>query len=536
MEQSRRSRMTRRFNLFDEPWVPCRERGQDRTRDRPLLDVLLNCHAIESVEHPSPIVTIALHRLLVATVYSALRGPSSLSDLQTILEYGRLDRDKIHAYANRWKARFWLFSDSHPFLQDSRLSGDLLPIYQLLREAAAPSAHTLFDHTLPDGRGIRPAEAVRYLIADQFFALQDGRGYTPSPLSFGLATMVVGRSLFETLALNLLPYNEERPVKALSLESDAPIWEQESPQPHPFPLGWLDYLTRPYRRLLLVPPQADVVTHLYRSSATALDGEWRAANRDPWVAYRVTDDGLKSVGLRKEKALWRDSHAIVQHLVRRHHGEPGYVRLLARLGRVVPIQVTGVMADNNRVDMWRQERMDLALPYMRDERLLAVLGGDIDAAEKAARILHGLIRELAKYVFIPNWDELPSDVRDKRWAALNKRPSPSKASRVEEFIGALAPERAYWPALDVPFRRFMRDLPDDAEQDPEARATRTEWARAIRDSAQDAFERVARAVETSGRGYRAAAAARSRFQGQLAGALAGLVTAANDQTAEEAKP
>jgi CRISPR system Cascade subunit CasA len=494
--------LTESFNLLEDPWIPCIEQGGQQVRDRSLLELLNAAQELGAIQHASPIVTLVLHRFVVSFLYAALRGPRNVSSLRSILEPGRFDFDAISAYAATVRDNFWLFHPDRPFLQDPRLIEEMkddsdapTSIYQLFRETAPPRGKTLFDHVVSHrAGGVTAAEASRYLLADQFFALQDGRGYAPSMLTFGAALYVAGENLFETLALNLLPYNAESPIKSPHLEKDRPVWEGSEFDLAAFPDGWLDYLTRPYRRLLLVSPDSSTVTHIYRKAATHLDKEWRSLTRDPWIAYRVTDKGVAPVRFTANQALWRDSQVLVQHLVGRETGAPGYSNLLTRLGRGTELSACGVVAGNNDIDLWRHERLPLPRSYLTEPDLTVELGRGIQLAEDASRTLRTGVWRLAQGALFPAGNP--------------------ERKRVKSLVDSLAAERPYWAALDTPFRKLMVDLASAwprHEQDMPLGV----WATAIRDAAINAFEAAARSLETSGRGLRAAAEARGSFGAQL---------------------
>lgn len=477
--------MTRSFNLLDESWIPSLPRGSGQTTDKSLLHLVSSADQLREIQHPSPIVTLVLYRFIIAFLCAALRGPKNVTSLRTILDTGSFDLGQVGAYAQKWRNRFWLFDKEQPFLQDPTLAtdGKPSPVFKLARETALASekGKVHFDHTL--GGSMSPAEAACYLLADQFFALQDGRGYSPSPLTFGAAVLVEGENLFETLALNLLVYNEESPVKS-DLSADKPYWEQDSRDLSAFPSGWLDYVTRPYRRLLLVRSSRQDVTGVFRKSRVGLDKQWRAAMMDPWVAYSVSDKGNTPVRLREKRALWRDSHSLIQSLANRETGAPGYKNILARLNRQASLHVFGVVAGNNDVALWRHERLPLPTAYLTNDDLLQKLAEALKLGEDAAGRLSSAVWVLAEKALL------------------------------RAFVDSLAAERPYWAALDVPFRGLMVDLADAWTRDEEHVPMRA-WATAVRDAASKAFGSVARSLETSARGLRAAAEARGRFEASL---------------------
>ena len=54
-----------RFNLVDEPWIPCLL-PNGRADDLSLPDTLVHAHDIKEIFDPSPLVVTALHRQLLA--------------------------------------------------------------------------------------------------------------------------------------------------------------------------------------------------------------------------------------------------------------------------------------------------------------------------------------------------------------------------------------------------------------------------------------------------------------------------------------
>jgi hypothetical protein len=83
---------------------------------------------------------------------------------------------------------------------------------------------------------------------------------------------------------------------------------------------------------------------------------------------------------------------------------------------------------------------------------------------------------------------------------------------VDALVASLAPERVYWPALDIPFRRHIVELPGDP-------GASERLAREIERAAIAAFDSACDAMATNGRGFRAAAEAGPAFRAFLARAI-----------------
>lgn len=220
-----------RFNLIDEKWIPVR--FEDGSRDElGIRDILLRSKEITAIEDPSPLVMAALHRFLLAVLYRALQGPTDIEQAKTLFNNGLPDQ-KIAAYLEKWRDRFWLFNERYPIFQ--------VPSYEpkekqgkkqwrswpaIAAEHNADNAKVLFDHVEVAKAGLIPSsKAARWLIGCQTFALGGGRSdfrYTKSgPSATAAMVLPLGKSLCDTLIFSLVPENRE------VLHGDSPIWERE---------------------------------------------------------------------------------------------------------------------------------------------------------------------------------------------------------------------------------------------------------------------------------------------------------------------
>ncbi len=113
--------MPHTYNLIDEPWIPVRVRGEPSPRDVSLREALLRVHEIERLIDPSPIVTAALHRLLIALAHAAIAGPADEDAWAAEWAHGRFEAPIVEAYLDRFHARFDLFDAARPFYQSTGL-------------------------------------------------------------------------------------------------------------------------------------------------------------------------------------------------------------------------------------------------------------------------------------------------------------------------------------------------------------------------------------------------------------------------------
>lgn len=57
------------FNLVDQSWIPCLLRDGGKPQELSLRDTLIGAHEIRELCDDSPLVTVSLHRLLLAVLH-----------------------------------------------------------------------------------------------------------------------------------------------------------------------------------------------------------------------------------------------------------------------------------------------------------------------------------------------------------------------------------------------------------------------------------------------------------------------------------
>jgi CRISPR system Cascade subunit CasA len=316
------------FNLVDQPWIPCRLTNGGLV-EFALRDTLRRAAEIEAITGESPMVTITIHRLLLAILHRCF-GPADTSAWGGLWRVGRFDPTMVDRYLDRWRERFDLFDPERPFFQVSTLDGTkgVYPLWRALQVMAEP---LLFDHASEfKPRAVTPAEAARLLIAFQSFdyggikSAETSRHFAKaSPLVQRAVALVRGPTLFHTLLLNLHKYNadDETPFPFDAAE-DAPAWEHEhQTEPRERSVrGPLDLLTWQSRRLRLLPETAVDGSTCVRSVVVMMG--WQFPNSfdvgqgyETMVAFRpnlqakTTGNAWIPIGFREDRALWRTSRA-----------------------------------------------------------------------------------------------------------------------------------------------------------------------------------------------------------------------------------
>ena len=376
--------MTPSFNLVDEPWIPCLFANGD-TDELCLYDTLVRAHGIREIFDSSPLVVAALHRLLLAILHRNF-GPASLTDWKKLWERGCWDEVALRGYFNRWRHSFDLFHPKRPFYQAPEMKNDeeqpiqKHPIHLLALEASAGNNPTLFDHSLSTTPAtFTPARAARYLLARQGYSIGFGKSnpfyFKDSPLIRGYSILILGDSLWETLALNLVAYNKERPIPHSG--EDLPVWEKEPP-PEPNKkgnpiLGYVDYLTWQSRRIHLFPEDNPLVVRWCQVQQNLILPE--PPPLDPFKSYIPDrEGGWRPRGIVLEKAIWRDSHSLFQVADQSQRAgslrSAGKNRVLRKAGEIAAQETYGFLSVGMTTDigkaanilLWRQERLPCPWP------------------------------------------------------------------------------------------------------------------------------------------------------------------------------
>jgi len=513
------------FNLVDEPWIPCLL-PDHRAKEFGLREVLARAHEVREIFHPSPLVVIALHRLLLAILHRNF-GPETLPDWQVLWGQGRWNEDTLEHYFSKWRDRFYLFHPERPFCQVPKMAdAKEHPVQKLAEEAASLNNPTLFDHSFSERpQPFSPAQAARYVLACQSFALGGGVSrpfnFSHAPLVRGYTVLVLGDNLFETLTLNFHIYNSHQPIPWRQPD-DPPAWERDTlPEPDKrgtLPQGYLDYLTFQSRRLHLVSEDGSLVGRCQILQNLKLPDNF---DRDPFMCHlRDPERGVRPLRLDPDRAVWRDSHTLFDKAKELHRKSgkapistmrPEIFNWVARLRTILSstkdfrFSIAGLVSDRAKVLLWRQERLPLPLAYLDDVDLLGRLKVALDLAERANQTLIWGLRWVASLILSPE---------------SGGQSRPPDRGEVDRLLEGWAPGRLYWSRLEAPFRQLLVELPDDHEEGGDGgliygSRKMPEWSRTVYQAATETFADVAAGLERSVRSLKAVARVEGPFRSRL---------------------
>ncbi len=533
--------MSQEFNLIDEEWLPCLM-SNGEIKSLSIRKVFAEAHDVQELLDASPLVTISLHRLLLAILHRALMGPVNMEAWKDLWNARRFEMTKLDAYLESYRPRFFLFDDNWPFYQVTKMEVKKThPVQRLAQELSSGDNKAWFDHSQNDQpANFSAAEIARYLLATQAFALRGGQSegtpnFSDAPLARDLLVLVRGDNLFETLMLNLVEYRNSAPFRLSSdkaIEDDKPIWEQnEFPEAHKAsPQGYTNYLTWRSRDIHLI--HSDGKQCQIRQRLT-LDFQepW-----DPFKCYRI-GNGYSALQLDPQKAVWRDCHTLFQkvEIDSRKVKRPEIFNHLAQVEDLrgagvieakteYRFDILGQSADNAAVHLWRHERLPLPVIYLNSLSLWPKLACAIELAEKVWTVLRENGRLLAVFTLIPNWHVLHPDWRDliRKWDE-QKKAEDSKEDKLKRHkdISDLAKSFRhgfrYWSQLGALFPRLLKELAEDFDPatDSYGQSKLPEWADSVRAAAQDTFRQIAASIEVSDRGLRAVSLVEQNFEARL---------------------
>jgi len=498
------------FNLMEEPWIPCLTTDGER-RELSLSRALRAAGEIQEIHDPSPLVTVALHRLLLAVLHRVF-GPKGNRDWANLWRRGRWNPQPLEQYFQTWHHRFYLFDQERPFAQVPYMSDAREhPIASLVLEAASGNNSTLFNHAVVEGdREIPPARAACYLLAHQAFAIGFGKSrpfyFRDGTLTRGMSLLAYGDNLFETLALNLMPEVRWSPFEDSA--ADKPFWEFDAlSEPNPtgtWPTGRSDYLTWLSRRAHLIAegaPQRVVRCQIQQNLCLPPENiRW-----DPFKRYRRDSAGWTPIGLSADKAAWRDCHALLNLKVTGEFPPQllywlGTYRELRDAGeiearpecRLVVFGLSTAPGKAASVEMWRQERLPLPLDYLNNDELLGLLKACLEVADEVGSVLRRATWYLARQL-------------------LRRKSGQAGGPDVQQLADHLSLDELFWPRLEQPFHALLADLP--ANTGLEA------WRDHLERTARAAFRTLWPELEGSGRGLRSLVAAEAFFGHELWQAL-----------------
>lgn len=457
------------FNLWSEPWITIEwPSGQLHTLS--IAQTLLDAADIHALYDPSPLVGVAVHRLLLA-ILQITYAPQHIPDLLQIWRSGQFDPQKVAAFGDKYANRFDLFAADVPFYQTSDLSlqpskGDnAKPAGYLMEEQPAGTAVTHYNHSYDASLMLCSQCAAKGLLLMPAFASSGGAGIKPS--INGVPPIYVlpgGETLFHSLAASLTI-----PAYQPGIHSDEGVWWQR-PSPTVVEkkgevrrISYLHSLTFPARRIRLHPVSMSqpcsrcgqqtvwgVQTMVYEMGESRESNKWW---RDPFAAYRRPDnDKTAPLPIRpvEGRALWREFRGLFLPHQADNQGlkafRPAIISQIEEVWRSdktalpfaeVPLRIIGLRTDMKmKIFEWEESGFLIPPHLLADFKTAETIQTGIDFAITA----EGIIKKCFRRHF-------GGSGKVERYATLKKQMSQHYWQRLGQLFQAQLP--AYTPTTDL---------------------------------------------------------------------------------------
>ncbi len=432
------------FNLTTEKWISVVTTNWER-KEISLIELFQSWKTLREIEAENPPTTLALYRFLLAILHRTYLGPRDVDHWEEIqIDNGR----EAIEYLNEKSGYFDLLDLEHPFMQDKALGKDkAVPIYAI----HTMSTSMVFSHEHDwSGYSISLSEAARMLVRLQFVDITSLRAFYPAQTkgnrsavntpTINAATVILqGKSLKETLLLNLMQYNPEANIPSAVVGNDLPAWEiSYAGEPKKvIPQGYIHYLAYPWRRLRLFQENG-CFQQVAITMGNSLPDKINISQWECSLAFQED----KPIRISLERQLWRDSNSFLQSAEK--NNRPRIIDWIAELHsnelieNMLHISVFGMCANQAKPLGWTIEKFSAPMLYITDRELATVLGIAINIARETQQVFRAF--------------------RGSPYYALAEALKNNNAGGIAQ---ALDGESQYWSILDREFSKLLEALPKD---------------------------------------------------------------------------
>lgn len=463
-----------------------------------LIELFETWEELREIQADNPPTTLALCRFLLALLHHVYQGPRDESHWEEIQE----DNGKqVIVYLQDKQDQFNLLHPQRPFLQDPTLTSDLAGELYQTYVLHGNNTSTVFCHEHQwSGNTLSLPAAARLVLRLHLFDV--GGRKAGSSISAGVIptvdaanVLVRGKTLQETLLLNLMQYNPEIERPCVRTGEDLPAWERNSqPASERIPAGYIDYLTYQWRRVRLFV-ESDQAVRVASHAGDRLPKDISPVRWECGMAYVKNSKGLFTVRLNLSRSLWRDSAVFLQSSDTGNC--PRIIEWLAEsqigTSNRLNLQIVGLTVDNAKPLGWASEQFSAPIAYLKQKSLWQALVIALQFAEAHQQVFRSF--------------------KGSPYSALAKELNHPDAS---SFAKSLEGESRYWTALDRAFQPFLNALTEDKTIDGNGTTygcrKLPEWQVTVQNAARTAFTESIALI----RNYQARAVALRSLEYQLA--------------------
>jgi CRISPR system Cascade subunit CasA len=453
------------YNLLKDGWIPCRM-VPNQFKLLSIENVLLHPENIIDVSSTNPLIEFSIYRLLLAILHRNF-GPEDRKCWIKIYQAKKWDKTILRNYFEKWNHRFELFNEpENRFYQiEASEIKKKTPITKLDHALSTANNASLFDHSWDtDISPISLPDVAQLLIAFQSFAVSGGKSYpyyySHAPLISGICTFLKGRTLFETLMLNFIRYDQDHPFPHSEEHEDMPFWERDDKtlfegKEGRIPNGYLDYLTWQSRRLWLIPFLANgevKVKYVIMAQGEKVKEKW---NYDPQLLYKLNKKNERElIKLNPQRQVWRDIEALLR--LNDHKSKfisPEAINWVSKFINmdVIPssrrynLEIYGLCNDPKNVAKiinWVHSYIPLSLKYLENQRFVDDIKTFIAKCETIEKNLVKTIDFFLKDYLFPK----QSNLTKAAWTEVRRV---RKTYQIQIH---------YWNQIEPYFYKFIQDV------------------------------------------------------------------------------
>jgi CRISPR system Cascade subunit CasA len=487
------------FNLTQERWIPVVSHDWQR-QEVSLIELFNDWGKYREIQADNPPTTLALHRFLIAIFHRAYDGPRDEEHWEEI----RDDRgQKAIDYLQQHADKFDLFHPEHPFMQDISIESDAAgEIYQAA-QIHGNNTSTVFCHEHQWSQAaISIPEGARLLLRLQMFDVGGKKAGATDPAgvihTMGAANILVrGKTLQDTLMLNLMQYDPAGNIPTAVNGEDLPSWERLLlATANRIPAGYIDHLTYQCRRCRLFLEGENVV----RAASHPGDKLPRDLSAQTWecsIPYLKNPKGSFPLRLNLDRSLWRDSAVFLQSSDTA--SRPRILDWVADLQAedliegIIHLQVLGLTVDNAKPLGWTSAQFSAPIIYLTNRDLWSSLSIALKIAEDNQQVF-----------------------RSFKGSPYHALAEALKNGEAGKLAGSLNGETRYWATLDREFQILLAKLPEDKTIDANGTVYGIKelplWTETVQRAARRAFTDSIESI----RNYEARAKALRSLEFQLA--------------------
>jgi CRISPR system Cascade subunit CasA len=487
------------FNLTKERWIPVVSHDWQR-QEVSLIELFNNLDKYREIQADNPPTTLALYRFLIAILHRAYNGPHDEEHWEEIRDDGGKE---VINYLQQHADRFDLFHPEHPFMQDISIESDAAgEIYQAA-QIHGNNTSTVFCHEHQWSQAaISIPEGARLLLRLQMFDVGGKKaGATDSAgviHTMGAANILVrGKTLQDTLMLNLMQYDPDREIPTPVNAEDLPSWERPLLAiTNRIPAGYIDHLTYQCRRCRIFLEGENVV----RAASHPGDKLPRDLSAQTWecsIPYVKNPKGSFPLRLNLDRSLWRDSTVFLQSSDLSNR--PRILDWIADLKdadlieEIIHLQVLGLTVDNAKPLGWTSAQFSAPIVYLTNRDLWSSLSTALEIVEKNQQVFRAF--------------------KGSPYHALAETLKNGDAGKL---AGTLNGESRYWATLDREFQILLAKLPEDKTIDANGTTYGVKelplWTETVQRAARRAFTDSIESI----RNYEARAKSLRSLESQLA--------------------